>query len=388
MSCWPPSLPLPLLQAYAYPSVLSATRDILSRHGARGLYAGFGATLLRDAPEFAVQFAAYAQLKKLREAAGAASGATAGAGQDRGKANAGGGSGSSSLAEHMMLGGAAGAVAALATTPLDVVKTQLQCGAAPSVAAAVRHVLRTAGPAGLFNGLAPRLLQTTLCSAIFFTLFESSKAHLKSAAAAVAGAAVKGSRTGGAAAVAAAVAPVYVRVEPAAGAGWMYGRQQPYGAVWLWDACSQLPVCYHHGTYGCSQQQQAHEVLLGPAAVAAAGLAGRRAGPWARARRSSSGSSSGSSTDGHSGRAAVEVPAAALAALAALRILQCRTMPYVCSAVRCRTYAVPYDAVRWMGQDRPGNAGLAGRCCLPLPSLGSPALTFIQWCGTAEYRVR
>ena len=36
------------VQAYVYPSVHTAARSILAVQGLRGLYAGFGATLLRD----------------------------------------------------------------------------------------------------------------------------------------------------------------------------------------------------------------------------------------------------------------------------------------------------------------------------------------------------
>ncbi|GLI65309.1 hypothetical protein VaNZ11_008851 [Volvox africanus] len=45
------------------------------------------------------------------------------------------------------------------------------------------QVLRSGGPAALFSGLAPRLLQTTICSALFFTCFEASKGHLTAMAA-------------------------------------------------------------------------------------------------------------------------------------------------------------------------------------------------------------
>ncbi|GFR52540.1 hypothetical protein Agub_g15115 [Astrephomene gubernaculifera] len=156
------------VQAYAYPSAIHAIRDILATKGPMGLYSGFGASMLRDAPELVIQFTVYRQLKSLldhqkeKKSAGGGGAATAGGG----------------LAESILLGGAAGAAAALTTTPLDVVRTQMLCGTAKSVAAALTATVRAGGPAALFNGLAPRLLQTTLCSAIFFTCFETSKARL------------------------------------------------------------------------------------------------------------------------------------------------------------------------------------------------------------------
>ncbi|KXZ49978.1 hypothetical protein GPECTOR_18g134 [Gonium pectorale] len=155
------------VQAYAYPSSGAAARHILATRGPAGLYAGFGATLLRDAPEIVIQFTAYRQLKSLIAYLSPPSPEAAAAGGS-----------AAAAAEHLLLGGAAGAVAALATTPLDVLKTQLQCGAATSVGAALRGVLAAGGPKALFRGLAPRLAQTTLCSAIFFSLFEASKQQL------------------------------------------------------------------------------------------------------------------------------------------------------------------------------------------------------------------
>ena len=40
-------------------------RTILSREGLRGLYAGYGAFLLRDLPFDAIEFVAYEQIKKV-----------------------------------------------------------------------------------------------------------------------------------------------------------------------------------------------------------------------------------------------------------------------------------------------------------------------------------
>ncbi|KAG2486543.1 hypothetical protein HYH03_014844 [Edaphochlamys debaryana] len=194
------------VQAYAYPSVTAAARDILRTRGLRGMYAGFGATLLRDAPELIIQFWAYSALRGALAQHRAA--AAAAASQDGGNKSAAAGGGAA-WAEPMVLGGAAGAVASLATTPLDVVKTQLQCGGAASVPAAVRGIM--AGPRGaaaLFSGLGPRLLQTTVASALFFACFEASKAHLAGLAAAQqAQAAVPAAAVGGSAVPAAAVLP-------------------------------------------------------------------------------------------------------------------------------------------------------------------------------------
>ncbi|EFJ43714.1 mitochondrial substrate carrier [Volvox carteri f. nagariensis] len=131
------------------------------------------ADVIKHRVQIVIQFTVYRQLKDMmerRNADGGGGGAAAAATVSAPMLAA--------AAEHLVLGGAAGAVATLATTPLDVIKTQLQCGSATSVPAAVAQVLRASGPAGLFGGLTPRLLQATLCSALFFMCFEASKAHL------------------------------------------------------------------------------------------------------------------------------------------------------------------------------------------------------------------
>lgn len=78
----------------------------------------------------------------------------------------------------LLLGGAAGAVAAVFTTPLDVLKTQLQCQGVCNVRAALQGVLQSRGIAGLTAGMGPRVLQTTLQSAAFFALYEAFKREL------------------------------------------------------------------------------------------------------------------------------------------------------------------------------------------------------------------
>lgn len=117
--------------------------------GARGccfpsrFYAGFGATLLRDVPEMVIQFSVYEQLSKALDQWQA--------GQEQHRGSSGGGRGRGST-QHMVLGGAAGAVAALLTTPLDVIKTQMQCEGAKSVPQALSQVLACRGAGGLFAG--------------------------------------------------------------------------------------------------------------------------------------------------------------------------------------------------------------------------------------------
>ncbi len=78
-------------------------------------------------------------------------------------------------AAHLVLGGAAGAAAAVLTTPLDVIKTQLQCGAGLG---GVGAALRGGGPASLMAGVGPRVAQTALTYALFFHLYGALKQQL------------------------------------------------------------------------------------------------------------------------------------------------------------------------------------------------------------------
>lgn len=152
-------------QAYMHRSVAGAFTSIVASRGVRGLYLGYLPTLCRDVPELAIQFSVYEALRKA--VAGRREAAPNGRPQKL------------ATWEHLLLGGLAGAVAACVTMPLDFVKTRQQCGAPGSLASLVRGVVATEGVAGLFQGLAPRVLHVAATSAVFFGLFEGAKLLLK-----------------------------------------------------------------------------------------------------------------------------------------------------------------------------------------------------------------
>lgn len=160
--------------------------------GIRGLYCGFGATLLRDVPEMTIQFSVYEALRK----------AVTGGEESDGSENSEGGKEGGrwvapAWASHpLLLGGIAGAAAATITTPLDVIKTQLQCQGVCSVSAAVQHLLATRGVAGLTAGMGARVLQTTILSATFFALYEAFKQRLAASRTAAADASQMGADVG------------------------------------------------------------------------------------------------------------------------------------------------------------------------------------------------
>jgi solute carrier family 25 S-adenosylmethionine transporter 26 len=81
-----------------------------------------------------------------------------------------------STLEDLFMGGFAGAAAAAATTPLDVVKTRMMCSASsrPTLLGAARSVLAEGeGAKAFFRGVGPRALSNGLNSAVFFCFFEA-----------------------------------------------------------------------------------------------------------------------------------------------------------------------------------------------------------------------
>lgn len=142
------------VQAGVYPNMLSAATSICEAVGPRGLFTGYWPTLCEDIPDMAFKFAAFETLRSIH------SGLT-------GR--------KASVQEDFAMGAAAGAFAAAATTPLDVVKTTMMCSAAsrPSLVPAVQAVVRSGGPGALFTGVGPRAMSNGINSAVFFCFFEA-----------------------------------------------------------------------------------------------------------------------------------------------------------------------------------------------------------------------
>ena len=149
------------VQANVYPNVVVAARRITRAAGPRGLFTGYLPTLLEDVPDMAVKFAAYETMRTAHRK-------LVGMKQD-----------DSAAAADITMGLIAGAVAAGATTPLDVVKTRMMCNASarPSFAGAVAGVWRDSPPGvarvkTFFTGVGPRAFSNGINSAIFFCFFE------------------------------------------------------------------------------------------------------------------------------------------------------------------------------------------------------------------------
>lgn len=152
-----------------YLGVLDCIRKMLGEEGIKAFYASYRTTVIMNAPYTAVHFSTYEAAKKVLK------------GISPEKAN------DEDLIVHLIAGGAAGALASAVTTPLDVVKTRLQCqgvnGAdrfsSSSLVDVVTKIIEKEGPRALLRGLKPRVLFHTPAAAICWSTYEASKTFLQ-----------------------------------------------------------------------------------------------------------------------------------------------------------------------------------------------------------------
>ena len=142
------------VQADVYPNVIKAAGRIYKAAGIRGLYTGYVPTVLEDIPDMAVKFAAYESLRQFHR-------------RLMGR--------NTHVSEDLAIGGAAGALAAAASTPLDVIKTRMMTSAAsrPTMGYAVKKIIQDGGYKGFMTGVWPRAVSNGVNSAIFFCFFEA-----------------------------------------------------------------------------------------------------------------------------------------------------------------------------------------------------------------------
>ncbi|RVE72291.1 hypothetical protein OJAV_G00060310 [Oryzias javanicus] len=149
-----PSLVAPPPQAQSAPpqrpSATGITVQLLKTRGLAGLYRGAGATLMRDVPFSMIYFPLFANLNALgRDSAGNQADTQAQA----------------PFWQSFVAGCSAGSVAAVAVTPLDVIKTRLQTlqkGAGEDtyrgVVDCTRRIMEREGPAAFLKGATCRAL--------------------------------------------------------------------------------------------------------------------------------------------------------------------------------------------------------------------------------------
>lgn len=157
----------------SYHGGIDAARKILMAEGMKGLYRGFGVSILTYAPSNAVWWASYSLSQRIIWC-----------GIGRG---GGGGGGEGSVAAVQAASAAvAGGAAAVATMPLDTIKTRMQVlgsaaeggggKAAPvTVARTVEALLREGGWAACYRGLGPRWASMSMSAVTMITTYELVK---------------------------------------------------------------------------------------------------------------------------------------------------------------------------------------------------------------------
>ncbi|CAH9121093.1 unnamed protein product [Cuscuta epithymum] len=157
------------LSSSQYKGVMDCVRVVLREEGVRAFYASYKTTVLMNAPFTAVHFATYEAAKRgLLEVSPEI------ASDER-------------LVAHATAGAAAGVSAALFTTPLDVVKTQLQCQGVcgcdrfknSSISDVLKTIVKKDGYSGLMRGWMPRMLFHAPAAAICWSTYEASKSFFQ-----------------------------------------------------------------------------------------------------------------------------------------------------------------------------------------------------------------
>lgn len=123
--------------------IITSLRDIMKREGVKGMYRGLSPTLVALLPNWAVYFTVYGHAKGLLPS-----------NED----------GSLTFGANMIAASGAGAITAIITNPLWVVKTRLQTqGMRPdvipykSIPSAFRRIIHEEGFRGMYSGLLPSL---------------------------------------------------------------------------------------------------------------------------------------------------------------------------------------------------------------------------------------
>ncbi|GIL81674.1 hypothetical protein Vretimale_1310 [Volvox reticuliferus] len=146
------------LQTGEFIGAIKGIQTILGREGLRGLYAGYGAFMLRDLPFDAIEFVAYEQIKKAYSLT------------VKRELNPG---------ETSLVGAFAGGFTGVITTPLDVLKTRLMTqgasGRYKNLFDATVTIARTEGLGAFMSGWQPRLIWISLGGFVFFPVLEAAK---------------------------------------------------------------------------------------------------------------------------------------------------------------------------------------------------------------------
>lgn len=153
---------------YSYKSLWGAGNTILKNEGIKGLFSGFGATAIRDAPYAGLYVLFYEESKRrlsqIQEVTPFAE-----ISNSEGCMKS-----STSLSINFLSGVLAAGFATAITNPFDAVKTRLQLmpGKYSNMIIAGRRMVQEDGIRGLFDGLGLRMGRKALSSALAWTLYE------------------------------------------------------------------------------------------------------------------------------------------------------------------------------------------------------------------------
>jgi solute carrier family 25 protein 38 len=136
---------------FRYRSIFGSAKSIISQNGLKGLFVGFGATALRDAPMAGIYVACYERFKTI----------TRKRLQNETLGNA-------------IAGVLGGFIATAATQPFDTIKTRMQLKPEqyPTILKCCSKIYSNEGTRGFYRGTVARLLRKSLASAIAWTVYE------------------------------------------------------------------------------------------------------------------------------------------------------------------------------------------------------------------------
>ncbi|CAO3639551.1 unnamed protein product [Cunninghamella blakesleeana] len=142
---------------YNYKTLSEAFTSIIKHDGIRGLFAGYGATFIRDAPFAGIYLFFYENCKKKANVWTTANNYNV-----------------ASYAINLSSGVIAGLTASVITHPFDMLKTRMQLKPTvyKHVLQAAKKVLKEEGAKGFFDGISVRILRKPLSSAISWTIYE------------------------------------------------------------------------------------------------------------------------------------------------------------------------------------------------------------------------
>lgn len=141
------------LQINNYNNIREAVKSIYRTNGILGFLRGYTITLLRDIPFGLIQFPIYEAIKRKMNKK------------------------SLTLIDSSIAGGIAGSIAAILTTPLDVIKTRIMVNKSKSKTMIIKEIYKD-GFTHFFSGLKWRVIYISIGGIFFFSTNEYIKKKL------------------------------------------------------------------------------------------------------------------------------------------------------------------------------------------------------------------